>query len=101
MPNRSDIENLVIETVRLLAADFEVEALRAPDAESPLYGGDGPLDSMALVNLLADLEDAVDERFDHSITLADEKAMSARNSPFRTVRSLSEAILERIENPAP
>ena len=33
---------------------------------------------MALVNLIADLEDAVAEQFDASITLADEKAMSAQ-----------------------
>ena len=51
---------------------------------------------MALVNLLADLEDAVSEQFGAAITLADEKAMSARNSPFLTVKTLSCAVLERM-----
>ena len=97
MPTQPEIEALVIETVRLLAADFELAALANPNASSALYGNGGPLDSMALVNLIADLEDAVAERYDASITLADEKAMSARNSPFKDVSSLARAVLERIE----
>jgi len=52
---------------------------------------------MALVNLIADVEDAVSEKFGVAIALADEKAMSARNSPFLTVKTLAQAVLERIE----
>jgi acyl carrier protein len=97
MPNRSEIEMLVIESVRLLADDFEIDALRQADASSRLYGTDGSLDSMALVNLIADIEEAVDEKFGASIALADEKAMSAKHSPFRDVSSLTDATKERIE----
>ncbi|NQY32963.1 MAG: hypothetical protein HRT56_07305 [Coraliomargarita sp.] len=97
MPTPPEIEAIVIETVRLLAADFEIAALAEPDGSSALYGNNGPLDSMALVNLIADLEDALADKYDASITLADEKAMSARNSPFKDVRSLAQAVIERIE----
>lgn len=97
MPSRTDIETLVIESVRLLADDFEIPSLHAPNANTALYGTDAPLDSMALVNLIADIEDAVAEKFDASIALADEKAMSAKNSPFRDVASLATAVAERIE----
>ncbi|MGJ8641133.1 MAG: hypothetical protein ACSHYA_17210 [Opitutaceae bacterium] len=96
MPSSKEIESLVIETVRLLAEDFELTELSEPTVDSKLYGNDGILDSMALVNLIADLEDAVSEAFGASITLADEKAMSSRNSPFLTVSSISKAIGERI-----
>jgi len=96
MPNRSEIEALVLESVRQLAEDFEINALLTPTADSALYGGAGPLDSMALVNLIADVEEAVSEAFDASIALADEKAMSAKNSPYRNVSSLTEAVVERI-----
>lgn len=97
MPTLPELEALVIETVRLLAADFELAPLTDADATSPLYGNGGPLDSMALVNLIADLEDAVAEKYGASITLADEKAMSAKNSPFKDVRSLAKAISERFD----
>ena len=97
MPSSEEVEVLVIESVRLLAADFDLVALKNPSAESALYGNDGVLDRMALVNLLADVEDVVSEQFGVAIALADEKAMSARHSPFLTVKTLAEAVLERIE----
>jgi acyl carrier protein len=97
MPTFKEVEVLVIESVRLLAEDFDLVALKQPCAESALYGNDGVLDSMALVNLLADVEDAVFEQFGAAIALADEKAMSARNSPFLTIKTLAQAVLERIE----
>ncbi|MGJ8648821.1 MAG: hypothetical protein ACSHX4_00555 [Opitutaceae bacterium] len=98
MPDRSEIETLVLESVRLLAEDFEIAALQSADSSSTLYGSTGSLDSMALVNLIADIEEAIDETFGASIALADEKAMSAKNSPFRDVSSLVDAIIERIES---
>jgi len=97
MPERSDIEALVLESVRRLAEDFEVDALRTPAVDAPLYGPDAPLDSMALVNLIADVEETVDAEFGKSITLADEKAMSAKNSPFRSVDCLVAAVSERLQ----
>ena len=97
MPNQQEIEAIVIDTVRMLANDFELPDLSQPDSSSALYGGQGPLDSIALVNLIADLEEAVAEQFGASITLADEKAMSSRTSPYRNVASLTLAIAERID----
>jgi acyl carrier protein len=59
-------------------------------AQTVLYGTGSTLDSLGLVNLIIALEGHVSERFGVAITLADEKAMSIRNSPFRTVGSLCE-----------
>ena len=64
--------------------------------DSKLFGGGGPLDSMALVNLLVDLEELLEDDFGVSTTLADEKAMSRRTSPFSRVKYLIEYIEEKI-----
>lgn len=96
MPNSSEIESLVIESVQMLAKDFEIEALTEVTSDSLLYGEGAPLDSMALVNLIADVEDAVAEKYSTTITLADERALSAKRSPFRSVTNLTEAIMERM-----
>lgn len=96
MPDAQEIEALVLESVRLLAKDFELEALKSPQSDSLLYGEGGALDSMALVNLIADLEEAIAEKYGASIVLADEKAMSAKNSPYRSVTSLAKAVRERM-----
>lgn len=96
MPDRQAIETLILESVKMLAEDFDLETLKRPTPESALYGETGALDSMALVNLIADIEDALAEQFDLSIALADEKAMSAKNSPYRSVASLTDAVVERL-----
>ena len=98
MPEQPEIEALIIESVRQLADDFEIDALKNADAQSLLYGGDGPLDSMSLVNLIADIEEVVDAKFGQTIALTDEKAMSAKHSPYRSVTSLSIAIAERLQS---
>jgi acyl carrier protein len=96
MPDRTAIQSLILESVQMLAEDFELEALKAPGPHTALYGADCALDSMALVNLIADIEEALAEKFDASIALADEKAMSTRNSPYRNVASLTDAVIERM-----
>lgn len=96
MSKKEDIEALIIESVRLLAEDFKIESLECPSSATMLYGISGSLDSMALVNLIADIEDAILEKFNISISLTDEKAMSARYSPYRSVTSLAEAVIERM-----
>jgi len=96
MPDRPAIEALVRRTVESLAVDFGIEELGEVSADTRLFGEAGALDSMALVNLIADLEEAVADEFGGSIVLADERAMSARQSPFRDVASLAAAIEERL-----
>lgn len=96
MPDRQAIETLILDSVKMLAEDFDLEPLKQPTPASRLYGEKGALDSMALVNLLADIEDALAAQYHVSIALADEKAMSAKNSPYRSVTSLADAVIERL-----
>ena len=98
MPSYQEVEALVIKTVTSLSEDFEIKMAALLEGKSPLYGNNGPLDSLALVNLISDLEDLVSEEYDSIITLADEKAMSARNSPFLTIQTLSQAVIDRMES---
>ena len=65
--------------------------------DSKLFGGGGPLDSMALVNLVLELEEFVEDEYGKTITLADEKAMSRRTSPFSRVSYLIDYINEKIK----
>ena len=96
MPDHKDIQKLVIEVLTELLQDFDFEAPALIGAETILYGTEGLLDSMALVNLIADLEERVHHEYQKTIVLVDEKAMSSRNSPFSSVQSLTQAIIERL-----
>ncbi len=58
------------------------------DASSPLFGGETGLESMDLVNLVVSVEDRLRDRLDVSVSLASDRAMSQKTSPFRTVGTL-------------
>ena len=53
---------------------------------------------MGLVVLLVEIEEAIEEKFDIEITIASEKAMSRRTSPFISVKYLIEFINELIND---
>lgn len=61
-------------------------------SDTQLYGNKGLLDSLGLVRLIAELEEEIYSQTQKEITLADEKAMSAVSSPFRSVEALSDYI---------
>lgn len=62
-----------------------------------LFGAGGVLDSLGLVNLVTMLEEHVEDEFGVTISLADERAMSRKSSPFRTIASLMTYVSERLE----
>lgn len=52
------------------------------------------LDSLGLASLVIDIEERLESRYGIAITVADDRAMSQRNSPFRTVDSLVEYLCQ-------
>ena len=92
------IEKIIIDTLKDLNEELENEAFLNPNSKTKLYGGNGAMDSLALVSFIADLEDKISDEFEKDIILADEKAMSAKTSPFRNIESLSSYIKSLLEN---
>lgn len=66
------------------------------DENTSLFGEDGLLDSMGLVNLTADVEQQVNDDLGLAIVIADDRAMSQKNSPFRTVGALADYVMQLI-----
>lgn len=62
---------------------------------APLYGEGGKLDSLGLVSLVLDVEEAINAITGVHLVLADERSVSQRRSPFRDVRSLADHVMER------
>lgn len=65
----------------LLPADRRLE--KSP--QTVLFASGGNLSSLELVNLIVAAEQNIEDEFGLPIVLADEKAMSQKNSPFKTV----------------
>jgi acyl carrier protein len=68
-----------------LARKPELRLATTPDA--PLFGEGSPLDSLGLVSLLIDIEEALQD-LGFQVTLSDARAMSQTKSPFRSVPAL-------------
>lgn len=94
--DKEQVLQLVLTTVSQEADDIGYDELRAPTAETPLFGGDAGVDSLSLVRLVAAVERAALVRFGKNIVLADERAMSMRSSPFRTAGALAELLHVRL-----
>ena len=92
------IEKIIIDTLKELNEELENDAFLNPNSKTKLYGGNGAMDSLALVSFIADLEDKISDEFEKDIVLADEKAMSAKTSPFRNIESLTSYIKSLLEN---
>ncbi len=68
--------------------------------ETALLGEEGLLDSLGLVNLLVDVEQALEDETGAALTIGDDRAVSARHSPFRTVGTLADYALDLLDSHA-
>lgn len=60
---------------------------------TPLFGPDATLDSLALVSVIVDVEGDVSALIGRSISLTDDRAMSEQISPFDNVQTLLNYIM--------
>jgi len=87
---------------RNIAFDIVLESLKevfAQNGQTPpdnitddtvLVGNDAVIDSLGVVSLIVEIEQRLESGHGVSVTLANDKAMSARSSPFRTVGVLTD-----------
>lgn len=89
---KKQIEQIIIEAVKELNEEMGSENFHNITGDTLLYGADGNVDSIALVSLITDIESKISDLLGKNISLADERAMSQRNSPFKSIQSLTEFI---------
>lgn len=98
MDRRQEIIDLVMSVVNELNDELEAKIpVEEQGIEAPLYGRGGVLDSLGIVSLTVAVEQGMEDELDVTIALADDKAMSQKNSPFRTVRSLVDYVESLIQ----
>lgn len=88
MKNSEQILQVVFSAVDDINQLLPPEKNLEKSKDTVLFGNGGNLDSLGLVNLIVATEQAIEEELGEPITLADEKAMSQTNSPFKTIESL-------------
>lgn len=61
-----------------------------------LVGERAALGSLALVSLIVEVEQTLEDEHGVTVTLADERAMSQKQSPFRTVGTLADYVMQLV-----
>jgi acyl carrier protein len=93
MPTKNEILEVIVEVIESyneLTIEPKIQFTSA--GRALLFDAQSSLDSLGLVTLILNIEDKLSEKFGLNITLADDKAMSQTNSPFRSTESLTEYI---------
>jgi len=93
---REEVINVIIETVEDYNDSLEKDNQLPTDLDKSIYGGGSNLDSLGLVSFIIGLEQNIEDKFDYSISLADEKAMSQKSNPYNNINSLADYILKSL-----
>lgn len=95
-PDHAALTTCIADALRGVLTQQSKPVPAALDAGTALFGTNGLLDSMGLVTLIVEVEQALADRFNITMTLADDRAMSQRSSPFRSVGALADYILQNL-----
>jgi acyl carrier protein len=87
-----DILAAIYRAVNWINGELPSDRQLSKAPETRLLGPQSILDSMHLVSLIIATEREVEETFGVALTLADERALSMKASPFRSIQSLAEYI---------
>ena len=94
---KKEITDIVLDAIKSIGEMEDKPELLNPDENLRLFGGDGVMDSLSIVMLISEVEDQLLETLDIGITLADDRAMSQKTSPFRSVKTLVHYISKLLE----
>ncbi len=97
MIEKEKIIQVIFDAIDELNEQISSEKKLEKSLDTALFGKASKLDSLDLVNLVTAIEEGLDDQFDIFITLANEKAVSQKNSPFRTVETLVNYALTLLE----
>ena len=89
---KEKIQQSIYNSIDSLNAQLPNEGHIEKSNNTALFGSGSKLDSLGLINLIVAVEQNIEDEFDVTITLADERALSQELSPFRDVMSLADYI---------
>lgn len=93
MLTRGAVEQIVLDALTTINEERAPEERFVVGPDTLLFGPDAPLDSLALVSVIVDVEQAVSDAAGVQISLTDDRAMSQEVSPFTDVQTLTSYVL--------
>ncbi len=81
--------SLIEDRLRDILDSEETNIDSSVNGRTELFGESGLLDSVGLVSLVVAVEQTIEDEFGVIVSLADERAMSQKKSPYRTIATLA------------
>ena len=102
--DKQELKNVIIDMItncvdEVLAENNESDGQEplSIDSHTCLFGKSGLLDSNGLVAAIVGVEEKIFCNLGYSVVIADERALSQKKSPFKTIGSLTDYISMLIE----
>ena len=93
-----DIDAIILRALAALNNERPEDQQVPLSATTPLFGVDSEIDSLEFVSVITDVETALNIDHGMSVALADDRALSRRQSPYDTVATLRDYIVELVED---
>ena len=93
MIDKELVLEIIIRSLQSLNDELSDEDKFEVGPNTPLFGPNATLDSLALVSVIVDVEGDVSGALGRSISLTDDRAMSQQISPFDDVQTLLNYIM--------
>ncbi|MCF8309759.1 MAG: hypothetical protein K9I68_12180 [Bacteroidales bacterium] len=93
-----NLEKIVFDTLQELGEETNNKALLNADKDTSIYGPGRNMDSLTLVRFISEVEEAVYDNMNVEVVIANEKAISMKHSPFRTVATFTDYLKQLIED---
>ena len=97
MLNSDEIEAVIYRAIAALNAEREPDDQIPASPDTALFGVDAVLDSLSFVSLITDVETSLNVDHGLDVSLADDRALSRPRSPYDSVATLRDYILELLE----
>ena len=98
MLTSDDIDVIIFNAIAALNAERADDAQIKVSPATPLFGTDSEIDSLEFVSVITDVETALNVDHGLSVPLADDRALSRPQSPYETVATLRDYVMEVIED---
>lgn len=97
-PGKDEVlRSMIYPAMAEIAESLPDPAAFAADPATRLFGREAALDSLALVSFIVLVEERIETATSQSVRLVTEQAMSRSSSPFRSVGTLADYIVELLQ----
>tara|TARA_B100001964_G_C13793581_1_gene405572 strand:+ start:40 stop:342 length:303 start_codon:yes stop_codon:yes gene_type:complete len=90
---KKKVTEIIYQAINEINEELDQALKLEKSTNTVLMGSNGKLDSLGIVHLLVIIEQNIEDELDEIITIADERAMSQKRSPFLTIETLVDYIV--------